>query len=111
MKVVANSKTFKFPFNVIETNERRMNDYQLRDDFMLVERDDGATYRVGQYAREQLYDNKEKIDAFYTEQRFVSTEFQVGLDTAIALSIEKRTARCPIRTGHLPDRGTSARMP
>lgn len=89
MKVVANGKTFKFPFNVIETNERKMNDYRLRDDFILLQRNDGSTYRVGQYAREQLFDNKEKIDSFYTEQRFISTEFQVGLDTAIALSIEK----------------------
>jgi len=89
MKVVANGKAFKFPFNVIETNERKMNDYRLRDDFMLMEKDDGSTYRVGQYAREQLYDNKKKIDSFYTDQRFISTEFQVGLDTAIALAIEK----------------------
>lgn len=89
MKVAANGKTFKFPFNVIETNERRMNDYRLRDDFMLLTRNDGSTYRVGQYAREQLYDAKKEIGDFYTEQRFISTEFQVGLDTAIALAIEK----------------------
>ena len=89
MKVVANGKTFKFPFNVIETNERKMNDYRLREDFMLLERSDGSTYRVGQYAREQLYDNKQEINDFYTEQRFISAEFQVGLDTAIALAIEK----------------------
>ena len=89
MKVVANGKAFKFPFNVIETDERKMNDYRLRDDFMLLQKCDGSTYRVGQYAREQLYDNKEKIDSFYTEQRFISDEFQVGLDTAIALAIEK----------------------
>lgn len=89
MKVVANGNTFKFPFNVVETNERKLNDYRLRDDFMLMQKDDGSTYRVGQYAREQLYDNKENIDTFYTEQRFISAEFQVGLDTAIALAIEK----------------------
>lgn len=89
MKVIANGKAFKFPFNAIETNERKMNDYRLRDDFMLIQRNDGSTYRVGQYAREQLYDNKKNIDSFYTEQRFTSTEFQVGLDTAIALAIEK----------------------
>ena len=56
---------------------------------MLLERSDGSTYRVGQYAREQLYDNKQEINDFYTEQRFISAEFQVGLDTAIALAIEK----------------------
>lgn len=89
MKVVANGKTFKYPFNVIETDERKMNNYRLRNDFILMQRSNGATYRVGQYAREQLYDNKEQIDSFYTEQRFISTEFQIGLDTAIALSIEK----------------------
>lgn len=89
MKVVANGKVFKFPFNVVSTDERKMTDYRLRDDFMLLQKEDGSTYRVGQYARELLYDNKEKIDSFYTEQRFISDEFQVGLDTAIALAIEK----------------------
>ena len=51
MKVVANGKAFKFPFNVIETDERKMNDYRLRDDFMLLQKCDGSTYRVVQYAR------------------------------------------------------------
>jgi hypothetical protein len=44
---------------------------------------------VGQYAREILFDDKRAIDNFYTEQRFISDEFQVGLNTAIALGIEK----------------------
>lgn len=89
MKVVANGKVFKFPFNVVETDERKMTDYRLRDDFILLQKPDGSTYRVGQYARELLFDNKEKVDAFYTEQRFISDEFQVGLDAAIALAIEE----------------------
>ena len=89
MKVVANGKAFKFPFNVVETDERKMTDYRLRDDFMLYQGREGTTYRVGQYARELVYDNKEKVDTFYTEQRFISDEFKVGLDTAIALAIEK----------------------
>jgi len=89
MKVVANGKVFKFPFNVIETDERKMADYHLRDDFMLLTKPDRSTYRVGAYARELLFDKKERVDAFYTEQRFISDEFQVGLSAAIALAIEK----------------------
>lgn len=89
MKVVANGVAFKFPFNVVETNERKMTDYRLRPDFMLLQDTKGTTYRVGQYARELVFDNKAKVDDFYTEQRFISDEFRVGLNTAIALSIEK----------------------
>ena len=89
MKVVANGIVFKFPFNVVETDERKMTDYRLRDDFMLYQDSNGGTYRVGQYARELVFDNKSKVDSFYTEQRFISEEFQVGLNTAIALAIEK----------------------
>lgn len=89
MKVVANGIVFKFPFNVVETDERKMTDYRLRDDFMLYQDNTRGTYRVGQYARELVFDNKAQVDSFYTEQRFISEEFQVGLNTAIALSIEK----------------------
>ena len=89
MKVIANGAAFKFPFNVVETDERKMSDYRLRDDFILYQNDIGTTYRVGQYARELVYDNKSKVDGFYTEERFISDEFQVGMDTAIALAIEK----------------------
>lgn len=89
MKIVANGTVFKFPFNVVETDERKMTDYRLRDDFMLYQDLNGTTYRVGQYAREIVFDNKQKVDSFYTEQRFISDEFQVGLNTAIALAIEK----------------------
>lgn len=89
MKVVANKHIFKFPFNVIETDERKMTDYRLRDDFLLYQEDNGATYRVGQYAREMAFDNKSDVALFYTEQRFLSSEFQVGLNTTIAMSIEK----------------------
>ena len=70
MKVVANGIVFKFPFNVVETDERKMTDYRLRDDFMLYQDSNGGTYRVGQYARELVFDNKSKVDSFYTEQRF-----------------------------------------
>lgn len=89
MKVIANGIAFKFPFNVVETDERKMSDYGLRDDFMLYQTVQGATYRVGQYAREMVFDNKANVDDFYTEDRFVSEAFQVGLNTAIALAIEK----------------------
>lgn len=89
MKVVANKQIFKFPFNVIETDERKMADYRLRDDFILYQDDNGATYRVGQYAREMAFDNKSNDASFYTEQRFISSEFQVGLNTAIAMAIER----------------------
>lgn len=95
MKVVANGQVFKFPFNVVETDERNMSDYGLRDDFLLYKSKTGTTYRVGQKARELIFENKSADDAdtemqnFYTEQRFISEEFSVGLNTAIAIAIEK----------------------
>lgn len=93
-KVVANGRTFKFPSNVIETDERKMADYNLRDDFMLYKDSYGATYRVGQYARELVYQNKDikersrEQEEFYTEQRFTSGDFQVSLRSAIALALK-----------------------
>ena len=72
-----------------------MTDYRLRDDFMLYQGKDGATYRVGQYAREMAFDNKADVASFYTEKRFISKEFQVGLDTAVALAIEKQHCMIP----------------
>ena len=94
-KVVANGKTFKFPSNVIETDERKMSDYNLREDFMLYKDCFGTTYRVGQYARELIFQNKDvkersrEVEEFYTEQRFTSGDFQVSLRAAIALALEK----------------------
>lgn len=93
MKIVANREAFKFPFNVVETDERRMQDYALRSDFLMYKGRLGTTYRVGQYARELVFENKQqaedKMAGFYDEERFVSEEFSVGLDTAIALAIDK----------------------
>lgn len=95
IKVIANGIIFKFPFNAEETDERVINEYALRDDFMLYREVSGSTWRVGQYARELIFDNKNntelesKMRDFYTEKRFISKEFLVGLRTAIALSIDK----------------------
>lgn len=89
MKVVANGEVFKFPFNVVETDERKMTNVRLRENFMLYQAPDGSTYRVGQYAREMAYEDKTDNGDYYTEQRFISPEFQVGIDTAIALAIVK----------------------
>lgn len=95
MKVVANGKPFKFPFNVVETDERKMNDYNLQDDFLLHKDSHGTTSRVGQYARELVFENKDKDAAeammsdFYSERRFTSSAFKIGLETAIALSLQK----------------------
>lgn len=94
MKVVANGKVFKFPFNVVETDERKMNDYNLRDDFLLYRDEAGITSRVGQYARELIFERKSKeesdalMETFYTEQRFTSGEFKVALRTAIGKAID-----------------------
>lgn len=93
LKVIANGVAFKFPFNIVETDERKMSDYALRDDFLLYKSRLGTTYRVGQYAREMLCENKNSsedgMQDFYTEQRFISNSFSVGLNVAIALSIIK----------------------
>lgn len=93
VKVVANGKVFKFPFVAIETDERKITDYGLRDEFLLYRDEQGSTYRVGAYAREILFDKKQadteqQMNLFYSENRFISKEFLVGLRTAISLAME-----------------------
>lgn len=92
LKIIANDKPIKIPFNVVETDERKMSDYALRKDFLLYKSPVGTTYRVGHYARELVFENKGNVEEmmadFYTEQRFTGEYFSVGLDVAIALSIE-----------------------
>lgn len=92
LKIVANGKTFKIPFNVMEIDERKMSEYALTEDFLLYRDKMGATYRVGQYARELIFSKKEiaekEMADFYTEDRFISDRFSVGMDTAIAKAIE-----------------------
>ena len=84
IKVVANGKAFKFPFAAEETDERKITDYGIRDDFILYRDASGSTYRVGQYARELLFDNKdsaaldERMKEFYSEKRFISSEWHDG---------------------------------
>ena len=58
MKVIENGKYFKFPFNAIETDGRKMNDYGTRHGFILYKDDSRATWRVGQYARGLIFENK-----------------------------------------------------
>ena len=95
MKVIANGQHYKFPFNAVETDERKMSDYGRRNGFILYKDESGTTWRVGQYARGLIFDNKEqqeqaeKMRGFYTEERFTSNEFMVGLRTALAMAINK----------------------
>ena len=64
----------------IETDERKMSDYGTRQGFILYKDESGATWRLGQYARGLIYDNKsqaaqdEQLRNFYTEERFVSAK-------------------------------------
>lgn len=94
VKVAANGKVFKFPFAVVETDERKMNDYNLRDSFLCHKDEHGITSRVGMYAQELIFEQKDKADVeaqmedFYTEHRFTSGAFKIGLQTAIALAIQ-----------------------
>jgi len=91
MKVIANGQHFKFPFSAVETDERKMSDYGKRKDFILYKDETGATWRVGQNARALIYQDKNNQDDpmqdFYTEDRFVSSEFTVGIRSAIAKAI------------------------
>lgn len=93
VKVIANGQHFKFPFSAIETDERRMADYGNHKNFVLYKDMSGTTWRVGQFAREMIFDNKDNGDDaltnFYTEERFSSDEFMVGLRSAIAMAINK----------------------
>lgn len=94
IKVVGGGKVFKIPFSVQETDERRLTDYGLRSDFLLYRDQTGSTYRVGSYARELIFENKDEdaveshMDVFYSESRFTSPEFLVGLRVAMALAID-----------------------
>lgn len=58
MKVIANGVHFKFPFSAVETDERKMSDYGSRQGFILYKDSSGATWRVGQYARTLMFENK-----------------------------------------------------
>ena len=90
MKVIANGKHFKFVFSAVETDERKMSDYGGRQDFILYKGPSGETWRVGQFARNLIFDNKDQgaMKDFYTEERFVSDEFTVGIRSAIAKAID-----------------------
>lgn len=102
MKVIANGCHFKFPFCAVETDERKMSDYGGRKGFILYKDHDGATWRVGQYARTLMFENKGAEDTtsakLYTEERFVSPEAAVGILSAIAKAIDL--------TGHYEDQGS-----
>ena len=91
MKVIANGQHFKFPFSAVETDERKMSDYGGRHGFILYKDSSGATWRVGQYARSLMFENKNQQDDslrnFYTEERFISAEATVGILSAIAKAI------------------------
>lgn len=93
MKVIANGNNFKFPFVARETDERKLSDYGDRQDFILYKDEAGATWRVGQFARSILFGEKgnpsdDPMQSFYTEERFISAEFIVGLRSAIARAID-----------------------
>lgn len=92
MKVIANGIHFKFPFSAVETDERKMSDYGGRKEFILYKDRSGATWRVGQYARTLMYENKSQQDdstaKLYTEERFISPEAAVGILSAIAKAID-----------------------
>ncbi len=90
VKVIANGQHFKFPFNSVETDERKMSDYGTKEGFILYKDITGATWRVGSYARCMTYENKlQDFSDFYSEQRFVSSEFLVGIRSAIAMAIKE----------------------
>ena len=92
MKVIANGVHFKFPFSAVETDERKMSDYGGRKGFILYKDRSGATWRVGQYARTLMYENKSEQEdpsaKLYTEERFISPEAAVGISSAIAKAID-----------------------
>ena len=91
MKVIANGIAFKFPFNAVRTDEAMISNFAIQDDFIMYRDDLGATYRVGSYAREMIFDKKtadpSELTDFYTEDRFLTEEFKVGLRCAIAMAI------------------------
>ncbi|WP_294373592.1 ParM/StbA family protein [uncultured Clostridium sp.] len=95
IKVVANGEFFKFPFNTEKTDEKKISNMTVADDFILYRNKDNETWRIGQYARELLFEKKdnsdveEKMKNFYSEKRFVSDEFTIGLRTAIAIAVSK----------------------
>ncbi|MGM9934247.1 ParM/StbA family protein [uncultured Clostridium sp.] len=95
IKVIANGKFFKFPFNTEKTDEKKISNMTVADDFILYRNKDNETWRIGQYARELIFEKKdssdieEKMKSFYSEKRFVSDEFTIGLRTAIAMAVSE----------------------
>lgn len=93
MKVVLNGLFFKFPFNVEPTDEKHFADSFVTDKFYLYRNDELRTWRVGEYARDLVFQNKsekeisERMEAFYSEDRFLSQEFVIAVETAIILAL------------------------
>lgn len=95
VKVIANGQFFKFPFNTEKTDEKKISNMTVAEDFILYRNNDNETWRIGQYARELIFEKKdssdieEKMKNFYSEKRFVSDEFTIGLRAAIAMAVSR----------------------
>ena len=62
VKVIANGQFFKFPFNTEKTDEKRISNMTVADDFILYRNKDNETWRIGQYARELIFEKKDSSD-------------------------------------------------
>lgn len=93
LKVVINGTSFKLPFNVEKTDEKQFNNMKVDENFMLYRNGENETWRIGTYARDLIFQNKDvkelevKMNEFYTEKRFVTEEFAIGVSSAIAKAL------------------------
>lgn len=92
-KIIIEGHSLKFPFNVEKTDENDFNNMNIDSSFILYRNEANETYRVGKYARDLIYENKsqsnieDKMKEFYSANRLVSKEFEVGMLTAIGKSL------------------------
>ncbi|WP_147566653.1 hypothetical protein [Clostridium tyrobutyricum] len=93
--------SLKIPFNVEETDERKYNDTWVKDTFLVYRSKNLLTYRVGEYARELVFENKKndsiktRMPEFYSEKRFLNDDFIIGVRSAIAKALLKYESEVP----------------
>lgn len=95
VKITIENVLFKFPFNAIQTDESKFIKHAVNNNLYIYRNNEMRTWRVGEYARQYIYETKDKAEimqemkSFYSKDRFTKPEFKITLETAIVLALMK----------------------
>lgn len=95
IKVVMENTFFKMPFNAVQVDADKIIQHRATDSLIVYKNLRGKTYLIGDYARQFIYEFKNReemlkeMESFYTIERFTKPEFKVVVQTAIHLAIQK----------------------